>query len=178
MQWSEFKTTETFSTYVKACLMDLDWTKQCWEGADDLRDFYKRFFATTSREIITSPAYAGLSKMMSRSEHNEHCRLMLSEADQRLVTDSDRASLKVGNNDFSVLIPTDNGDGETRTYIFKKGNEWFNDELLDGCQYLTCVEGDFNIYENDCDGKALHELSGKYFVYRANNNKIIFNEWE
>lgn len=77
-----------------------------------------------------------------------------------------------------MLIPTDNGDGETRTYIFKKGNEWFNDKLLDGCQYITCVEGDFSIYENDCDGDVLHKLSGKYFVYRANNNKIIFNEWE
>lgn len=177
MKWDEFRTTN-FSGFLKSCLADLDWTRQCWEQAEDPREFCKKFFTTTDQTVTTSQGYAGLSKKMSARDHNEHCKLMLGKADERLVTDSDRAGLKVGNDNFSVLVPNDGQDGETRTYVFKKDNGWFNPDLLDECRYFAALEGIFSIYENDCNGEKICDLSGKFFIYTAKNGKIIFDEWE
>lgn len=78
---------------------------------------------------------------------------------------SDSGSLKIGDNNFSVLINNGNGDGEMRYAVLGKDEYYLT--LLD---YFTMIEVNesLNIYSYDC-GNAVYETleKGKYAIYRG-----------
>lgn len=74
---------------------------------------------------------------------------------------SDAGSLKIGNEEWSILIPNGVGDGITRYAVFDNESE-INTDML---RYFTSVRGKFNIYDYDCGTTIDQTLDGSYLIY-------------
>lgn len=94
-------------------------------------------------------------------------------------TDSDRGGVMIGNENFNVIISNDYGDGTTRCGIFKRMEE-DGIFLRNIMRFITVVEGEFNIYFDDCrkveDNYVKETLNGKYAIY-AYEGFVAFIEY-
>ena len=71
---------------------------------------------------------------------------------------SDAGSVKVGNDDCTILLPNGYGDGITEVYILEK-----DDPLPDKAKFFTTIEGNaIGIYDYDCGGEKVTIISGRY----------------
>ncbi len=87
-----------------------------------------------------------------REEFGERC----------FKTESDAGSVKVGNKQFSVLIPNGEGDGVTRVAVFAKESDFICNSIMD---FFTIIDGEFNIFAYDCGNAVSRTLQGRYSVY-------------
>lgn len=87
-------------------------------------------------------------------------------------TESDIGGLKVGNDDFSIIVPNGRGDQTTRVAVFENRKD-FNDSLM---LFWTDVQGTFNIYSYDCGSVPVITLSGRYAIY-YHDGFIAFEKW-
>ena len=87
----------------------------------------------------------------------------------------DGGSIKIGNDEFSVHITNDYGDGTHKVYIFKE-KEISNIKPADA-KYVGSVRGKFNIYEYDCGNEVLCKLEGEYSVFKYVGS-IYLSKWE
>lgn len=86
---------------------------------------------------------------------------------KRYDTISDAGAIKVGNDAFTVLIPTGAGDGES---AFCVCNE---DEFdISTATYFTLLSGQFNIYDYDCGNTVAETVEGKFQIYYVDG--IVF----
>lgn len=98
-------------------------------------------------------------------------------AEKIFKTYSDAGALKIGNKDFSILIPNGYGDGETRVAIIKLEEKKYYD--LEAFRFFTSVEGTFDIYDYDCDssGDIIQTIEGRYGIY-VYEGFVVFEQWE
>lgn len=95
---------------------------------------------------------------------------------KQFTTSSDAGSVKVGNENFTVLIPNGYGDGLTNVYVLEE-----NENICDftkEANYFTRIEGTFNIYDDDCwkDPTALITLKGGYSAWYFNGEVWLKKE--
>ncbi|WP_435029287.1 hypothetical protein [Levyella massiliensis] len=94
------------------------------------------------------------------------------------TTWSESGSLKIGQGDFSVLIPNGYGDGYTNYCVIDNASDEA-DKIRETMSFFTIVTGVFDIYEEDTDdgyGLVVKETVGKpgerYSVYSASDDDI------
>lgn len=79
---------------------------------------------------------------------------------KKIRTESDVASVKVGNENFTMLIPNGYGDGTTLVVVAD------NKEETEGFNFFTIIEGDIiNIYDHDCGNDVADTISGEFYVF-------------
>lgn len=122
----------------------------------DLDIFASKLIQSKDADIKKSQAYAFVSHRFPG--HRERILEMLGDNIAKLS--SDRGGVKVGNENFSVLIP--NGYGDGATYFAVRNRDDFNESMM---TYFTMIEGTFNVYSYDCGKEVYTELSGKYLAY-------------
>lgn len=84
--------------------------------------------------------------------------------DRCFITMSDVGCVRVGNDDFSVLIPNGYGDGTTRVAVFENGNDFTAEDIMRFTG--ISVTGKCNIFYYDCGGDTVaREINGNYLVY-------------
>ena len=135
-----------------------------WEDAENVDDFKKRVFQDTA--LVGTQGYAALSK--ESEGHKGRLEAMLK--DDLFDTYSERGALKVGNDKFSVLIPNGFGDGTTQVAVIEQGRV---DSMMD---FFTIVEGEINIYSDDCSNKVVKTLCGTYAIYNY-CGIVVLEEW-
>lgn len=96
----------------------------------------------------------------------------LKKADRiTLYTYSDVGSVKIGNDNFNILVPNGYGDGSTTVLILGK-----NEEPRENNHYICTIEGDYGIYSYDLDDEVIYEIHGKYNIYNSHNGVVIFKK--
>lgn len=87
-------------------------------------------------------------------------------------TISDAGSVKVGNDSFSVLIPTGDGDGESAYCVYTQ-QELDADKISTAdLNYFTLLSGQFSVYDYDCGDTVSDTLEGRFNVFYAEG--IVF----
>lgn len=90
----------------------------------------------------------------------------------RHSTISDAGSVKVGNDSFSVLIPTGDGDGESAYCVYTQ-QELDADKISTAdLNYFTLLSGQFSVYDYDCGDTVSDTLEGRFNVFYAEG--IVF----
>ena len=86
-----------------------------------------------------------------------------------LTTESDRASVMIGNSEFQLSIFNHYGDGTNEIYIYKSDLGREKDFGKDEYKACHTVNGHFYIYPYDCqkpsDLDNTYELEGTYYIY-------------
>lgn len=99
--------------------------------------------------------------------------LISNDKDVKIIkTVSDVGSLKVGNDDFSLLIPNGYGDGEMTCYITTD----VNISEKDGFKYFSLLSGKFNIYDYDCGDNVIYTTSDNAYQVWFGNGYVILNK--
>lgn len=88
-----------------------------------------------------------------------------------LYTFSDVGSVKIGNDNFNILLPNGCGDGNTTVLILGK-----NEEPKENNHYICTIEGDYGIYSYDLGDEVIYEMQGKYNIYNSHNGVVIFKK--
>ena len=160
--------------WLQQCLWNKSFPECCEKAEQYLKEsanseeFIDKFLADKSLSIYQ--AYAEISRKCRPETHWYKIREIFGE--RTFKTDADAGAVKVGNDNFSVLIPNGIGDGTVRVAVFNKDENdvIFNPNMMN---YIGSVTGkDFYIYDYDCgntpatttDGKVV-KLNGSYFVY-------------
>lgn len=88
--------------------------------------------------------------------------------------DSDIGAVLIGNHDWTFAVPNIGGDGTTKILVFdNEGEEFKTCQKNDKLQFISSVQGEFNIYSYDCayhnidEAEILTTLKGRYGVYRG-----------
>lgn len=81
-------------------------------------------------------------------------------------THSDVGSLKIGNKDFTILIPNSFGDGTTKVFIVEE-------RIKIPLKYFTMVKGEIAIYSYDCGNEVSCKIDGEYQIY-SEDGTIVF----
>lgn len=97
----------------------------------------------------------------------------LKKADRiTLYTFSDVGSVKIGNDNFNILLPNGYGDGNTTVLILGK-----NEEPRENSHYICTIEGDYGIYSYDLGiDEVIYVMHGKYNIYNSHNGVVIFKK--
>lgn len=96
----------------------------------------------------------------------------LKKADRiTLYTFSDVGSVKIGNDNFNILVPNGYGDGCTTVLILGK-----NEEPRENNHYICTIEGDYSIYSYDLGDEVIYQLYGKYNIYNSHNSVVVFKK--
>lgn len=92
---------------------------------------------------------------------------------KRITTISDLGSVKVGTDDFTILIPNGYGDGNMTVFLAEK------DEEIPSCaRYFTFMQGKaINIYSYDGNDNTVEETleEGRYGIYILGNTEVSLN---
>lgn len=88
-----------------------------------------------------------------------------------LYTYSDVGSVKIGNDNFNILVPNGCGDGYTTVLILGK-----NEEPRENNYYICTIEGDYSIYSYDLGIEVIYKIHGKYNIYNSHNGVVIFKK--
>jgi len=97
-------------------------------------------------------------------------KLLIADAD-RFTTLSDAGGVRIGNVDYSFLIPNGIGDGET-TVAIMDDNCHFCESAF---QYFTLIRGEFFVYSHDGVGEAVKKLEGGFMVFYS-DGIIVFKK--
>lgn len=88
-----------------------------------------------------------------------------------LYTCSDVGSVKIGNDNFNILVPNGCGDGCTTMLILGK-----NEEPRENSHYICTIEGDCGIYSYDLGDEVIYQMYGKYNIYNSHNGVVVFKK--
>lgn len=128
------------------------------EESKDTEDFCERVLAC--EDVKNTQLYSEISKYYKDDKHWYRVREILGDV---FKTESDAGGLKVGNDNFSIVIPNGEGDGVTRVRIFnREESESINYDMM---EYFITLNGEFNIYSYDCGNSVLKTLNGKYQAF-------------
>ena len=128
-----------------------------WDEANSIDEFKKSILADDS--LSHCQGYA----ILSREDMQEHWyRIRRMFGDKCFKTDSDAGGVRVGNEEFNLVIPNGHGDGTTRVAVFRKGDK-FNLNMMN---YYNVLHGKFNIYDYDCScDRIIETLEGDFSTY-------------
>lgn len=167
----KFKDEGSFGSFIMHCLFKAPWedgaeeynkfVKGLIRKAKDTDDFVKLYLdkdTAKSKGYYTSQAYQVMLESYDYSGLWKYFREMLGE--KRKYASSDAGSLKVGNDDFTILIPNGHGDGATR-YAILNEDEYYGHRF----RYFTQLQGKFNIYSSDCGDEIAETIEGVFGIY-------------
>lgn len=122
--------------------------------------------------IKFSQAYAILS-LESEYYPGHYLRVKKMMGDKAEKTMSDAGGLLIGNEEFRFVIPNGVGDGGTYYAVLER-NE-FNSNMMN---FITSCEGEFNIYNYDCDVRdgISETIEGRFGIYNY-KGLIVFVRW-
>lgn len=165
-------------SFVKRCMQNTiggsaksnnQWYLECLNKAKNTEDFENLYFSTKDIDIMNSQAYGELLKKQSLiyEGYSEIYNYVMNQAEIKNIAGSDRAGLKIGNDNFSICVSNGYGDGVTKFAVFKKGNPYICaiDHMMD---WQITIDGKFNIYSYDIGNDVVLELEGSYIVYSYN----------
>lgn len=151
---------ETRDNFLKRCMKDANQeiVNKCARKAKNTEEFIDLYLACD--EEIGTQFHA---ELMKRERPNLVWKTIRGIfGDRQFKTEADAGSVKVGNENFSVLIPNGYGDGFTRVAIFSK------EEFLAECymNFLTLISGtNISIYSYDCGDEVCKVINGVFAVY-------------
>ena len=87
-------------------------------------------------------------------------------------TISDAGSVKVGNDSFSVLIPTGDGDGVSAYCIYTQAELDADKISTSDLHFFTLLSGQFSIYDYDCGDTVSETITGRFSVFYSEG--IVF----
>ena len=102
---------------------------------------------------------------------------------KKLYCSSDIGSCLIGNKDWTFAVPNIGGDGRTKIIIFNKdGKEFAEYSKNHKLNFISSVQGTFNIYSYDCafsepEDEVIATLTGRYGVYNSYMT-VVFVKWE
>lgn len=144
--------------------------KEYWEKAKDVKEFSN--MVLSDERLKENQGYWELAKEQDYYTYNNLLnKYLMQKCDKHFNTISDIGSIKIGNNNFTFNIPNNYGDGENDIYIFNQNVH------LQGLDFLTTCNGEFNIYKYDCGDNISCTLKGKYAIY-VGELKIAFVKWD
>lgn len=92
-------------------------------------------------------------------------------------TDSDAGAVRVGSENFSVLIRNGRGDGTTRVAVFDEIPASLRPFLGTVMGFEISLDGSCSIYNYDCTGgEPIRQLNGRYGVY-SYDGLVVFEKW-
>lgn len=171
---TEFLKTKKLRDFTKSCLGNetspyYKTIKEYWAQAKNIEEFVNLVLG--NKELEDSASYWELAKEKAYNYDNMVKDYLGTRANDHFTTYSDVASLKVGNEDFTIDISNFYGDGENNVYIFDTAVQ------LSCVDFVTTIEGTFNIYEYDRGKEVIKTLCGKYAIYRT-SQVFAFVKWE
>lgn len=98
--------------------------------------------------------------------------LWLKTLPHRHDTISDAGSVKVGNDSFSVLIPTGGGDGESAYCIYTQAELDADKISTADFHFFTLLSGQFSIYGYDFGDTVSETITGRFSVFYSDG--IVF----
>lgn len=165
----DFKTTKEISDFAKRCLEN-NWHggktyMKIWKESKNLKDFKQRVLQNEEVKLLQ-----GTAELMKNDVDNwRYLRSIL--GDKQFKTSSDAGGVKIGNENFEIIIPNGVGDGITRVAVLNK-NE-MNDSAFD---YITFCKGKINIYNYDCGCEIAKTIEGRYGIY-SKDGFVVFEKW-
>lgn len=157
---------------LRRCLADVlaqsESLNEMIENSSDTDDFINKFLATP--DYADTQAYVEIMKRERPERLWKAIRSMF--GDRCFKTESDIGGVKVGNDEFSLIVPNGRGDGTTRVAVFDNKKD-FNERLMN---FFTDIRGKFSIYDYDCGGTELVTLMGKFGVYYY-DGLVAFEKW-
>ena len=171
-----FLDTNEIKEFTNSCLNNesiydykgsIDIIKEYWNKAKDIKEF-KELVLKDSR-LKDNQGYWQLAKE-SENYYNILLEYLTKKANDSFETYSDIGSLSVGTKEFKYNIPNLYGDGTNKVYIID------NNINLNCLDFLTTIEGNFNIYEYDCGNQIAKTLKGRYAIYRG-KRVFVFVKW-
>lgn len=172
----KFEEAKGLKEFTKRCLMNEEFTAykgsieiilQYWEQAESLETFRK--MVLSDERLKNNQGYAELSKE-SRG-HRQRVKEMLK--DKMFDTYSDAGSVKVMNDNFSVNISNEYGDGVTHCAVLSKTDR-FNSGMMNFSR--TTIRGTADICRYDCGSEPIKKLDGEYLVYTY-EGIVVFKEF-
>lgn len=174
---TRFLETDKIKEFTKQCLNNESFSdfkgsiniiKGYWEKAQDIEEFKTMIF--NDERLNNNQGYWELAKE-DKNTYKEMVENWLdNKADDSFTTISDIGSLAIGNDDFRYNIPNLYGDGVNLVYIF---NTKVNIQCMD---FLTTIQGKFNIYSYDLGNASAKKLEGRYAIYRT-GQIFTFVKW-
>lgn len=161
-------------SFIMQCLFKSEWernaenynklVKSLIRKASDTADFVKMYLdkdTAIANSYYTDQCYQAMLEKYDSSAAWYYCRENLGNKCRK--TWSDAGSLKIGNDNFTVLFGNNKGDGETRYAVLSK-NEFYASRIF---SYQTQFEGEnINVYSYDCGNEVDEVLpKGRYQVY-------------
>lgn len=128
------------------------------DNSSTVEEFIDRFL--DDKRFIHTSGYIEL--MMKERPDNVWYYVRENFGDRCFKTMSDIGGVKVGTDDFSVIISNGYGDGVTRVAVFDNAEDFYSDTVM---HFYTTIKGHFYIYDYDCGGVPVKELNGRYGVY-------------
>lgn len=102
---------------------------------------------------------------------------------KKLYCYSDIGSCLIGDKNWTFAVPNIGGDGRTKIIIFNKdGDEFKKYSKNHKLNFISSVQGTFNIYSYDCafsepEDEVIATLTGRYGVYNSYMT-VVFVKWE
>lgn len=134
--------------------------------------YYPKEFKKSLQSLIEANPYTQLTEVFG-FENGLNIKEHLMGQDKSLThleTISDAGSVKIGNGDFSILIPNGYGDGITNVFISEK-------EIHVPLKFITTVEGVIEVFDYDCRDNVIKTIKGKYAIFSGDGN-VVFSRWE
>lgn len=102
---------------------------------------------------------------------------------KKYYTSSDCGAIMLGTHEFAALFSNGYGDRTTTVYVVEK--EEPSPSNSKDWKFIDCVEGTFNLYEDDCchnrtDSDVVASFCGRYGVYYNDNGngECLIEQWE
>lgn len=174
---TQFLDTKEIKDYTKRCLNNegiydykgsIEIIKGYWSIAKTIDEFKNLIFR--DERLENNQGYWELAKEDKQVWKKLILKYLEKKADEKFTTESDIGSLAVGTNDFKYNISNLYGDGTNYVYIVE------NNKHIRGLDFLTTIEGNFNIYDYDCGNNIVITLHGRYAIYRA-ERLFVFVKW-
>ena len=140
--------------------------------AADTEEFIDMFLGC--EDFIKTPLYTSIIKNERAGMMWKFNRNVLGE--DCFKTSSDMGGIKVGNNNFSIIIPNGRGDGTTRVSVKSKSAQELRNYTHNCFNYFTSIEGEFNIYSYDCENDVVTTVNGRYGIFYY-DGLVLFEEW-
>lgn len=173
----QFLDTKEIKDFTKRCLNNesiydfkgsIDIIKEYWNQAKDVDDF--KNMVLSDERLENNQGYWELAKENGNLYEEKLTEYLDKNISDRFITESDMGSLAIGTDDFKYYISNLYGDGYNKVYVTN------TDKHLECMDFLTSVEGNFNIYNYDCGNSIAITLHGKYAIYRA-SQVFVFVKW-
>lgn len=164
MNKNDFNTTKELNDFTKECICNEFGKKEIymelWKKSETVDDFKKLVW--DEEKLLTEQATGEMFKY----DWNFKRKIL---GNKQIKLNSDAGGIKVGTDNFSIIIPNGSGDGITRFAILNEDE--INKTVF---EYFTLLEGtEINVYEYDCGDKVLCTLRGRYGSYYSDGFIVL-----